>query len=45
MQNGVIGKDATVIRTVTDKNVTVNEGSKVQGAAALPFVVGKGKTV
>ncbi|MBQ3084443.1 MAG: glucose-1-phosphate adenylyltransferase subunit GlgD [Clostridia bacterium] len=45
MQNGVIGKDAVVCRTITDKNVTVSEGAKVQGAAALPFVIGKGKTV
>ncbi len=45
MQNGVIAKDAVVLRTITDKNVTISEGAKLQGANALPFVVGKGKTV
>ncbi len=45
MQNGVVCKNAVVRRTITDKNVTVNEGATLQGAAALPFVVGKGKTV
>lgn len=45
MQKTVVGKNATVCRTITDKNVTISEGTEVRGAAALPFVVGKGKKV
>ena len=45
MQNGVVGKNAAIRRIITDKNVTISEDAALQGAAALPFVVGKGKTV
>lgn len=45
MQKTVIGKNAKVRRTIADKNVTVSEGCELQGAPALPFVIGKGKKV
>ena len=45
MQRTTVGKNATVVRTITDKNVTVSEGSEMRGTATLPFVIGKGKKV
>lgn len=45
MQRSVVGKNAKVSRTITDKNVTVSEDCAMQGTAALPFVIGKGKKV
>ncbi|MBQ8894850.1 MAG: glucose-1-phosphate adenylyltransferase subunit GlgD [Clostridia bacterium] len=45
MQRSVVGKNAKVSRTITDKNVTVSEDCEMQGTAALPFVIGKGKKV
>ncbi len=45
MQKSVIGKNAKVSHTIADKNVTVSEGVEMQGAPALPFVIGKGKKV
>ncbi len=45
MQKSVVGKNAKVCRTIADKNVTINENCEMQGAPALPFVIGKGKKV
>ncbi len=45
MQKSVVGKKAKVSRTIADKNVTISEGCELQGAPALPFVIGKGKKV
>ena len=45
MQNTKVGKDARICRIITDKDVTVGEGTELRGAAKLPFVVGKGKKV
>lgn len=45
MQKSTVGKNAKVCRTIADKNVAVSEGCEMQGTAALPFVIGKGKKV
>ncbi len=45
MQKSVVGKNAKVSRTIADKNVTISDDCEMQGAPALPFVIGKGKKV
>lgn len=45
MQKSVVGKNAKVSRTIADKNVTISNDCEMQGAPALPFVIGKGKKV
>ncbi len=45
MQNSVVRKNANVKRIIADKNVTIREGTELQGAPLLPFVLGKGKQV
>ncbi len=45
MQKTVVSKNAKLNRTITDKNVTIQEATDLRGAETLPFVVGKGKQV
>lgn len=45
MQGTVIKKDANLVNVITDKDVTINEGTVLAGASALPLIIGKGNIV
>ncbi|QAY66279.1 glucose-1-phosphate adenylyltransferase subunit GlgD [Paenibacillus protaetiae] len=45
MQNGEIGENSIVQHTILDKDVTVQPGRDIRGAAELPYLAGKRKVL
>ncbi len=45
MQDGYVGKNASVNAVVADKNVVIKDSRTLSGCAELPYFIGKGQTL